>query len=342
MSEIRSGSFSRPVLYAVLLLGGYLSYRILGPFIEALTWAALFAVLFRTTHVELARRIGPNGAALVTTLLVAIVIVTPAVLLISALAREAPQVTDYVKRSSQSAPGQIDRIWAALRGWSPLPMPEDPTDLITRGAQRALAFLAPRAGAVVVDALSLVGNLVAMLFALFFMLRDADALTAQLRDGLPFSPEENERLLCETRDLVIASVSTSLIVAIAQGAIGGAAFWLVGISAPVVWAVVIGFCSLVPGVGAALVWVPAAIVLLLSGEIGRGVALVLMGALGISMADNVLRPLLLSGRTSINGLVIFFGLLGGAAAFGLIGLVIGPIILVTTARVFRRFEFTTP
>ena len=97
----------------------------------------------------------------------------------------------------------------------------------------------------------------------------------------------------------------------------------------------IAFCALIPVVGAAQVWVPAALVLLLTGEVGRGVAMLLIGALGISMADNVLRPLLLSGRTQVSGLVIFFGLLGGAAAFGFVGLVIGPIVLVTTTRLIR-------
>jgi predicted PurR-regulated permease PerM len=134
---------------------------------------------------------------------------------------------------------------------------------------------------------------------------------------------------------VIASVGAGLLVAAAQGAIGGVVFWLLGIGAPVLWGVVIGFCSLVPVVGAAIVWAPTAIGLLLSGEIARGVILLLVGAFGISMVDNVLRPLLLSGKTSVSGLVIFFGLLGGVAAFGFIGLVIGPLVLVITARLLE-------
>jgi predicted PurR-regulated permease PerM len=124
----------------------------------------------------------------------------------------------------------------------------------------------------------------------------------------------------------------------AQGAIGGTAFWLLGMNAPVLWGVAITFASLVPVVGAALVWVPASIWLLLSGAAGRGIALVLVGTFGISLIDNVIRPLILSGRTSVSGLVIFFGLLGGAAAFGLVGLLVGPIILVTTARLLDELR----
>src|SRR5438874_1818767 len=101
------------------------------------------------------------------------------------------------------------------------------------------------------------GSLVAMLFALFFLLRDGAAISRQFRDLLPFPQEESERLMIDTRDLVIASVGAGLIVAAAQGFIGGTAFWLLGIGAPVFWGVVMGFCSLLPIVGAALVWVPA-------------------------------------------------------------------------------------
>jgi predicted PurR-regulated permease PerM len=149
----------------------------------------------------------------------------------------------------------------------------------------------------------------------------------------------------ETRDLVIASVGAALLVAAAQGAIGGVAFWLLGIAAPVIWGVVMAMCSLIPVVGAALVWVPTALYLLLTGEIVRGIILILVGVLAISMADNILRPLLLAGRTSASGLIVFLGLLGGVSAFGFIGLVLGPIVLVTAGsllRVFTRPDLVEP
>ena len=174
------------------------------------------------------------------------------------------------------------------------------------------------------------GNLVAMLLALFFLLRDGDAIRSGVRDRLPFSEHESERLMKTTRDLVTASFGAGVIVAAAQGIVAGMTFWALGIRAPVFWGVVTSFCSLLPVVGATIVWVPAGIGLLLSGATERGVLMRLAGAFGISGIDNWLRPLLLSGRTSVSGFVLIFGLLGGAAAFGLLGLVIGPIILVIT------------
>jgi len=172
---------------------------------------------------------------------------------------------------------------------------------------------------------------------LFFLLRDGEILGQQVRELLPLPDRERERLMSETRDLVIASVGAALLVAVTQGAIGGVAFWLLGIAAPVIWGVVMAMCSLIPLVGAALIWVPTSLWLMFSGEVTRGIILALVGVFGISLADNVLRPLLLAGRTSASGLVVFLGILGGAAAFGFIGLVLGPIILVTAGSLLRVF-----
>ena len=180
-----------------------------------------------------------------------------------------------------------------------------------------------------------------MLFALFFLLRDGSAIGRQVRDLLPLPDRERDRLITDTRDLVIASVGAGLLVAAVQGAIGGLAFWLLGIQAPVIWGVAMAMCALIPVVGTAIVWVPTALWLIFQGDIGRSIILILVGVVGIGMVDNVLRPLLLSGRTSASGLVIFLGLLGGVSAFGFIGLVLGPIVLVTAGSllaVFTRVE----
>ena len=337
MQDTPKERFQQLLFYALVLLVAYLAYLVLGPFLSPLAWAAVFAMMFHGVHGELVPKVGANRAALVTTLMAAILIVAPAVTIVSVFAREVPQFIDYIKDANLTSTDRIERIWEVARARSPMALPEDPFSLLREGVQRALAFLAPRAGAVVADAFATLGSLFVMLFSLFFLLRDGEALGQQIRELLPLPDRERDRLMTETRDLVIASVGAGLAVAASQGAIGGVAFWLLGISAPVVWGVVMAMCSLIPVVGAALVWVPTALWLLLSGDIGRGIALVLVGVLAISMVDNVLRPLLLAGRTSASGLVVFLGLLGGAAAFGFIGLVIGPIILVTAGNLLKVF-----
>ena len=327
----------RPPFYALVLVALYATYLVLGPFLVPLAWAAVFAMLFHGLQVQMAAKIGRNRAALTVTLLTALLIVVPAVMLLSVLAHEAAQLADRLQHSSLITPHGIERVWEAARARSPVALPDDPMQLIRDGVSRVLSFLAPRAGAVVADAFATIGTLIAMLFALFFLVRDGDVLGRELRTLLPLPEQECDRLMRGTRELVIASVGAGVLVALVQGTIGGVAFWALGLGAPAFWGVVMAFCSLVPVVGATVVWVPAALWLLLSGKVFSAIAMVVVGALGISMADNVLRPMLLSGSTQVNGLVIFFGLLGGVAAFGFIGLVLGPIILVVTARLLKLF-----
>jgi predicted PurR-regulated permease PerM len=337
MSDTPKERFSRLLFYLLVLLVGYLTFEVIQPFLGPLAWAAVFAMMFHRVHLELARRIGPNRSALVTTLMAAVLIVAPGVILISVLAREVPQVIDYVKSLSVSAPAQIDRVWEILRARVPLGLPEDPMILIQQGIQRILAIIAPAAGGVVADLLAMLGSLFVMLFALYFLLRDGQVIGGQIRALLPLPETERDRLMSETRDLVIASVGAGLLVAAVQGLIAGIAYWALGLKEPVVWAVATAFCSLIPVVGSALVWVPASLWLLLSGDVARGVILLAVGVVGIGMVDNVLRPLVLAGRTSASGLVVFLGILGGASAFGFIGLVLGPIILVTAGNLIRTF-----
>jgi predicted PurR-regulated permease PerM len=338
MSETDRDRLRRPPFYVLVLVAIYLSYLVLGPFLVPLAWAAVFAMLFHAPQLRLAERIGRTRAALVLTVLTGLLIVLPAVLLLTVLAREATQVAEYLQQqSSLITPHGIERIWDGARARSPIALPEEPTQLLRDGVSRVLTFLAPRAGAVVADLFATIGTLFAMLFALFFLARDGDVIGRELRSLLPLPAAYSDRLIRDTRDLVIASVGAGVLVAVTQGTIGGLAFLILGLGAPAFWGVVMGFCSLIPVVGAALVWIPAALWLLLSGSIGKGIAMVVIGALGISMADNVLRPLVLSGSTRVNGLVIFFGLLGGVAAFGFIGLVLGPVILVVTGNLLRMF-----
>jgi predicted PurR-regulated permease PerM len=334
--------FAQLVFYALIILIGYLTYLVISPFLAPLAWAAVFAVMFYRVHMELSPRIGPSRSALAATLMTAVLIVAPGVILVSIIAREVPQVVSYVHQFSLPEPDRIKSIWEAVRQRSPTPLPEDPAFLVREGVQRVLAFLAPHAGAAVADLFATLGSLLVMLFALFFLLRDGHTLARQVRDLLPLPEGARDRLMTDTRDLIVASVGAGLMVAVVQGAIGALAFWLLGIHAPAFWGVVMAVCSLIPVFGAALVWVPTALWLLFSGEIGRGIILAIVGVLGISLADNVLRPLLLAGRTTASGLVVFLGLLGGAAAFGFIGLVLGPIILVTAGSLLRVFSRREP
>lgn len=331
----RSHISARPAQAALIALGLYLSYLTLSPFVVAFTWAGIFAILFRGIQVSLAQRIGSNWAALAVTLAVFVLIVTPGAILISALAREAPETEKYLQESSATAPGKVIKVWSTVRAKSPFPMPEDPTDLLTAVGERVRGWATAHAGAFVSGSLASLGTLGATLLALFFMLRGGDALRRHILDLLPFPVDQSEQLMSDTSDLVIASVRAGVVVAIVQGVVAGVAFWLLGLGAPAIWGVVIGLASLLPLTGSSIVWVPVALWLMVGGEILHGVIVLLVGTFGLTLPANLIRPAMLSGKTTMNAGVLFFGLLGGAAAFGLVGLIIGPIILVMTSQLIK-------
>ena len=147
-----------------------------------------------------------------------------------------------------------------------------------------------------------------------------------------------ERMLAEARELIFASVTTSLVIAAVQGIICGGAFAIVGLGSPIFWGVVMGFLSLLPVVGAWPVWIPAAIWLFSTGHAGRAIILIaICGALGATI-DNILRPVLLGGRASLNGLLVFISVLGGIAVFGVLGVVLGPIVVATAVGILDVYS----
>jgi predicted PurR-regulated permease PerM len=322
--------FTELLFYGVLIGMGYLALTTVWPFLTPLAWAAILAMTLRPVYLWFCVRLRNANAALATTVLAGLLIITPAVFLSAVIAQQVPAAIDYVNGLSATTPQQILRFWANIRARVPVPLPPDPMTLISQGAQTAASYLVGGAGSLVANVVSTLGSLFVMLFALFFLLRDGRNFAVLIRGLLPFSEAESDRLITETTELVVASVGSGLIVAFAQGVVGGLSFWMLGLPAPLVWGTVLGICSLLPVVGATIVWVPVAVWLFLAGDVGRAVILTGLCGLVLGSVDNVLRPVLLAGRTSASGLVVFIGLLGGVSAFGFVGIVLGPIVLVIT------------
>jgi predicted PurR-regulated permease PerM len=319
------------LFYGCIFLLGYLLYLLLQPFLTPLAWAAIFAAFFYKKHKKVEARVGKTAAASIDTAAVTLIIVVPFVLVGFAFIQEASQTIRSINLAEGSSKG-FDRLQVA---WSWLQRQSfgrnlEPLDqYIRQGAERAAGLVAAGAGEVFKNLVVMVVDLVIMLFALFFFFRDGEAIMGKLRRVLPFDPSFRERRIAETALLIRATIISGLAVSLVQGAIGGITFAVLGIGAPIFWGVMMAFFALLP-LGAWIIWGPVAVWLLLTGETGRGVTLLIVGAGGISLIDNFLRPMLLAGQTQMNGLLVFLSLLGGLAAFGLLGLVLGPIIMATT------------
>ncbi len=325
--------------YGVLLLLIYFVFRIYEPFLAALGWAAILAVFFYPMHHWLLRRFAAKKAAVLSTLIVTLVLIVPAILLTTLFIREAFSVSRGVEHTLQvqQAPA-LAKTWSWLAHHVPgLDPNADVLDMLYQGIQKEAGFLAQRLGAILRNIAAFIFDLFVMIFAMFYFFRDADQIIHGVRSILPFDAEHRDALMSQTRDLISASVTTSLILAAIQGAIGGLGFVSVGLPAPLFWGVAMAFFSLVPVVGSGLIFVPAALWLGFSGHWGRAIILLVICAGVSAIVDNVLRPLLLGGRTELSALVIFISVVGGVGLFGMLGLVLGPVLVAMAAGVLAVY-----
>ena len=326
------------LFYGVALLLAYLVYRVFEPFLVPLGWAGVLAVVFHSWNTRLETRWGRNLAALLSTSGVTLILVVPVLLLMMMFVREGVDATRSVQASVAAGEfGWFSRAWGWIAAHVPAWGGLDLSDLIRQGASRVGEYLATELGAILRNAVLVVFELFVTLFALFYFLRDGEAALDLLRRLLPFEEAVRDRMLGEARDLIFASVITSLVIAAVQGVICGGAFGIVGLGSPVFWGVVMGFLSLLPVVGAWPVWVPAAIWLFSTGHWVRALILVGICAGVGSTVDNILRPVLLGGRASLNGLLVVISVLGGIAVFGVLGVVLGPIVVATAVGVLDAY-----
>jgi predicted PurR-regulated permease PerM len=325
--------------YGVLLLLIYLVFRIYEPFLSALGWAAILVIFFYPMHRWLTRRFSESRAAVLSTLAVTILLIVPSILVTTLFVREAVAISRGVQHSivEQHAPA-IARSWSWIAHHVPgLDPNADVFDMLEQGIEKQAGYLAQRLGTVLANIATFIFDLFVMIFAMFYFFRDAGQIIRGVRSILPFDAEHRDTMITQARDLISASVTTSLIIAAIQGALGGMGFAIVGLPTPVFWGVAMAFFSLVPVVGSGLIFVPASLWLGFSGHWGRAILLLLICAVVSTVVDNLVRPLLLGGRTGLSGLVIFIGVLGGVGLFGMLGLVLGPILVATAASVMNVY-----
>lgn len=314
--------------YGVIALVGYLAFRIFEPFFVALAWAGVLVVVSYRAYAWFERRMRPSAAALVSILAVTVVLIAPAVLILVVFLRQGAQALQSLHLAA--AGGNIpflNRIWAHLQARFPELSSAEVTAEMRHYGEQAAQFLALRLGTAVRNTAEFLFDLFITVFAMFYMFRDGRAFVGQIRSLLPLQSFERERILDDLRDITFATVFASFLAAAAHGTLLGLAFLVFGIRASLFWGVIMGFFSLVPVVGSALIWVPAAIGLVASGHVGKGITLALVCSAIAVLVDYVLRPWFISGRAQIGELLVFIGVLGGIRVFGALGIVLGPIVV---------------
>jgi len=336
-NALTSDRLTTVLSYGALILLGYLVFQVVSPFLLPLAWAGVLAIFFHPVYEILRRKYSANWSAMLCTLGVTCLLIVPVLLILLYATREAVDASVNVKEAlgsgktvmpSDVANSVLNHLPASWRE-------VDISSYLRQGAEKAASFLASKVGALLKNLFSFVVNLLILLFALFFVFRDGEQIVGVARHLIPFDRKVQDEMLQESRDLIFASVALSIAIAAVQGTLGGLAMTLAGFSAPVFLGLLIGFCSIIPVVGSALIWVPAALWVGFSGHWGKALMILIICGGIAGLADNILRPLLLRGRTRLNDLLIFISILGGLDVFGLLGLILGPTIVAAALGVLR-------
>jgi len=319
------------LLTAVTLAFAWVLY----PFYGAVLWAVIVAVLFAPVYRRLLQSMQgrPSLAAALTVLIIIAMVILPLTMIAASLAQEASSLFAKIQSGEYNFGSYLQRIFDALPAWATgllerLNVADFSTlrEKLASGLMKGGQVLAPQALSIGMNTFDFVIRLGIMLYLLFFLLRDGRARAERISEAIPLRDEQKAALFTRFADVVRATVKGGILVAMAQGTLGGIAFWFLGIHAALLWAVLMAFLSLIPAIGSALVWAPVAIYFLATGAIWQGVGLIVYGVLVIGLVDNLLRPYLVGKGSKLPDYIVLISTLGGIEAFGLNGFVIGPLI----------------
>ena len=324
----------RSLLFLVLVASA-LFMLILWPFFGAVCWAVFIAIVFWPMHQRFLRgsHNRPNMAAAASLTIILIIVILPLALLAASITQEASLLVEQVRSGQLQISTYFQRMFDALPAWM--------RNILNRFGigdlgllQQKLITMAGASGQVVTSRVVGIGQVTldfviaffVMLYILYFMFRDGERLSQTVARSIPLNPQQTRRLLTQFATVVRATVKGNIVVALVQGTLGAIAFWFLDVPGAVLWGALMALLSLLPAVGAVLVWGPVAAYFFFTGEVVKGVGLTVWGALVIGLVDNFLRPILVGKDTRMPDYLVLVATLGGIVVFGLNGFVIGPVI----------------
>lgn len=320
----------------------YLCWLMLQPFVGVLLWAAVLVIFFYPVHKQITARLRrPNLSALISSILVVVVVLVPLsfviVTLTTQLTQAAQALPAHMAALSDPNAAGTGRIVRWLQQY---------VDIQTLTSPEFIADQLKTLGSAIVgQSLGLVGGAIGIIlkaffvvFTMYYLFRDGEWLIGALPEFLPLKKEQSQQIFERTGQVINASVYGVVSIAVLQGLLGGLAFWVLGLPAPILWAVVMTFVCMIPVAGSFLIWLPASVYLGATGHWTKAIILALWGALVISTIDNFLRPKLIKGRTKLHELLVFFSVIGGLKVFGVLGIVLGPVVLAITLALLETFR----
>jgi predicted PurR-regulated permease PerM len=321
------------ILLAATAIVIYLCVLMLEPFFLVIAWSTVLAIVSYPLYRQIARKTGrPTLSALITSALVVLVVVVPLLFVAGLAMSQFLSVAQSLQDRFRDAPN------SALFAWTSSHLRIDGST-VAGWVQRHGSELAGTAGQYTLTlAGTVTGGIVSFGFtiiALFLLLCEADAIVALIPELLPFDPVRSRELLTRLKDVVNGSVYGVVVTALIYGALGGLYFWLLGVPSAALWGMVTVFTSVLPVVGGTIVWGPGAVYLAVNGHWLRAIVLAIASSLSFSGVDHILRPRLVAGRIGLSQLVMFFALLGGLHVFGVLGIVLGPVVFAAGGSIIQ-------
>lgn len=326
----------------------YLFYRLIIPFFAPIVWAAVFAIIFFPLYERV--RAGTKSSGLASIILctfIVILIIGPIAYLLASLVKEAAEAVAKINRMYQS--GELESLLSFNLPWleaikGKLSQYLDSSDLnmqtiIKESSDKVSAVIFNQTSWIIANGSRMVFYFGLMVFTMYYFFKDGEQLIARLKRLMPLTESQVEVTFKQLRDVINATMYGGVVIALVQGLLGGILFASVGIPSAVFWGAIMAFMSIIPLIGAFIVYVPASIILVIGGSYIKAIIVIAVGTLVISQVDNVLRPYMISGRTSMHPLLLFFTIMGGIALFGLLGIVVGPLIAAVFITLLQIFEF---
>lgn len=325
-------------LLALLVVALGTGFWLFRPFLQPFAFATVIAIGFYPLHSRISGRVrGPNKSALLTTFAVLLIFVLPALVIASAAGGELIKAARYIGDRSTQEGGAItylgERHQDALRWLGKYVNVEELRleDALANLPGQASKFLLAAGTGLLGGLAGFAGNTILTFLVLFFLFRDGSKVIENVISLMPLTQDQAVRLLTGVRDSVIANLYGIVAVGLAQGLLTGVALAVLRVPSALLLGLTAAVCSVIPIVGTMLVWAPAAIYLIATGHLWKGIALFLWGALVVGTADNIIRPLVIGSKVELHPLLLLFALLGGLQVFGFIGLFVGPVVVSAIA-----------
>jgi predicted PurR-regulated permease PerM len=342
--------------FAVFLFLIYQLYLCLAPFAAPLVLAAVVVLTFYPLTERVVKTLGGSRTlgALAMLLGVTLLVLIPTALLLSLLVNEATDSYDRVQQLMEeggtspleASESWLAATWGGLAERFPALSSIDLSNMWLQASKRVSQWVATEATALAEDLVASVLSAAMMLVALFFFFRDGDRIAGLVRDLIPMEAADKGRILRRVYDTVGAVVQSTMLIAVIQGIVAGLGYLVLGrLSMSVLLGFLTAVASLIPLVGATLVWLPTALYVMVTGELWRGIALLLWGVIAVGSVDNFVRPLVIGGRVEIPTLLLLFALLGGIQVYGFLGIFVAPVVvavLLAFVEIYREQYVNAP